>query len=396
MGRKRLLEEEQLIDLVRYVRSGIPWNVIVDEMNQKWDENWTYFQIYQSYRLHGQSVMHPVDEVSIAHIKEAHRIKKSSSKIQRENRAIINQLVKEEDIVDHIKIAVDSLNRRPSTRNPYKFRKDSKKKSMTLELLLSDIHYGKRTDTFNLVKCRERLQHVVAVLIREVKDQSKSFNVDRVIVALLGDIIESSTMHGIESAKSCEFGNAQQVQEAIVSLFEDVLEPLAELKIPIDVPSVTGNHDRTEVKRTYHNPGEENLTWIIYNSLAFLCKRAGWDHVKFNIAKGPYLVEHIYKDAVLYEHFDNVKANSRPAMEAHMMKRQKQVGTVLKFMRGGHWHESTMYGRGTIIVNGSVPGQDSFADVLGFDSEASQTINLYIENETRPTSFYKSFPVHLK
>ena len=123
--------------------------------------------------------------------------------------------------------------------------------------------------------------------------------------------------------------------------------------------------------------------------------QAGYKNVTFDIPKGPYALVNIYGNTALYEHYDNSKGNTRNALEALMMKRQKQAKEVISFMRGGHYHESTMFGRGTIIVNGSVPGQDSYANVLGFDSEATQTINFYVETTRRPTCFYASFPVYL-
>ena len=199
----------------------------------------------------------------------------------------------------------------------------------------------------------------------------------------------------MESAKGSEFGNSRQVQEAIISIFEDIIVPIASLGVKVHVPSVTGNHDRTEHSKTYHNPGEENLTYIIYKTVEYLTKQAGFKNVTFDIPKGPYATVDIYGNIALYEHYDNSKGNTRNALEALMMKRQMQVKDVISFMRGGHFHEATMYGRGKIIVNGSVPGQDSYANVLGFDSEATQTINYYVETKTRPTSFFSTFPVYL-
>lgn len=277
-----------------------------------------------------------------------------------------------------------------------KFVADKKKRNMTMEAMLSDIHYGKKSKTFNLEICRKRMNNFTEIFLREVEDNKKLFNVEKVILALLGDIIESFTMHGIESALSSEFGNSKQVQSSIESLFKDVILPIAQTGIPIEVPCVTGNHDRTEHGRTFNDPGLNNLTWIIYNSLKLLCEASGLKNVKFHIPTESYIVLPIYDNHCLYEHGDNTKAPTKVAFEALMTARSKQVGKVLDFGRFGHWHEYACYDRGRIIVNESVCGQDSYAQVLGYNSTAGQTINYYIETEDRPNCFFKSFPVYLK
>lgn len=385
--------EIQIDDIILFHNQGFSWEEVAAKFNKKYNTEKSSNSVRHIYRAYKDLFNQSDKDVDVNTLKEVQRTKKNNSKTQKHNRIIIQQLLKEEEILEDIRDLVAELNKQPTIK--IKKLPSNKKKRMTIESLFSDIHFGKKTDTFDLKKCRERLRHYVSVKLREIFDRSKLFNVERLIVAFLGDLIESATMHGLESLKGCEFGNSKQVQEAIRSLFEDVLTPFAGLGIPIDVVCVTGNHDRTEAKRTYHNPGEENLTWIIYNTLEMLSEQAGWKHVKFQIARGPYATLDIYGKTCLYEHYDNAGSNTRKALEELMMKRQKQVGKVISFMRGGHYHEATVYGRGTIITNGSVCGQDSFADVLGFDTEAVQIINFYIETKTRPTPFYSSFPVFL-
>ena len=60
------------------------------------------------------------------------------------------------------------------------------------------------------------------------------------------------------------------------------------------------------------------------------------------------------------EHGDHIKGGmTRKACESHLAKRSTQINQLIDYMRVGHFHEITMYGRGKIIVNGSFPGQDS-------------------------------------
>ena len=291
--------------------------------------------------------------------------------------------------------AIKGLDLKPVKINKPSEHKESKS-NMTVELLISDVHYGKKSKTFNLEVCRRRLQELTSVVLREIEDHKRIFNVERMILALLGDILESYTMHGIESTLSCEFGNSKQIQSAIESLFKDIIYPIAKTGIKIDIPCVTGNHDRTEHSRTYNDPGLNNLTWVIYNSLKLLCEASSIDNVTFYIPTESYIVLPIYKNHCLYEHGDNAKANTKNAFEALVTARSKQVGKVIDFARFGHYHQNDCYDRGRIIVNESVCGQDSYANVLGHSSTAGQVMNFYIETDERPTCFYKSFPIYLK
>lgn len=202
-------------------------------------------------------------------------------------------------------------------------------------------------------------------------------------------------MHGEESMRSSEFGNARQIQESIDSLFNDIILPVAKTGKNIVIPAVTGNHDRTDKNRTYNDPGENNVTWIIYKALEMYCKLAGLSNVKFNIPKDSYTIVNIYGSNVLYEHGDNVKNLNKQTIYSWMEKRGRQLKKQVHMIRMGHYHEYLMYDRGRVIVNESVCGEDSYAKVNGYATTAGQTINFYVNTTKRPTSFYYSFPVFL-
>ncbi|WP_457849420.1 hypothetical protein, partial [Staphylococcus aureus] len=74
--------------------------------------------------------------------------------------------------------------------------------------------------------------------MREIDRKRAHYSVDRLILALLGDLIENAIMHGRESLASCEFDNPEQVRWAIELLYQEVLVPLAETGIPIDIVAI--------------------------------------------------------------------------------------------------------------------------------------------------------------
>ena len=333
------------------------------------------------------------------HLKARERQRRANAISSKENKTLISEAIKREDIQDSIRAAAAVLNAKPYVK-PKAAKHDKKKSDMTLELLISDVHFGKLTDTFNHEVLKRRIAQIAKTTVAEIRRNQLTYNVERIVLAFIGDIIESATMHGVESQRGCEFGNSRQVQEALTILFRDLVVPIAETGVKVDCVGVTGNHDRTEMNRTFHHPGEENLTWIIYKTMEEFCKIKKLDNVSWSIPRDSYCVQDIYGESVLYEHYDNAGNGDRRALENLMAKRVRQTNQPLHFMRGGHFHEPAEFGIGKIVVNGSVPGNDSYSKVLGFDCEPSQTLNSYIKRDRsdkikRVSSFYKRMLIQL-
>lgn len=364
-----------------------------------WEELASYFPSFTPnalrktfYRYDGiEQASDPVVES----LKKENSAKKTKSLVLKQNQHIVSYLEKRQDLLSEIK---DLINNTKFTKPVIiKPKVDKKKRNMTMEIMLTDLHYGKKSKTFNSKVAEQRMNKFGNVVLSEINRYSGLYNVEKIITFLGGDIIENSDFHGMESRRASEFGNSEQVVSAVKSLFNDYFVPVASTGIAMVVVATTGNHDRLGAESTYQDPGKENLTWIIYKMLEDMCKLAGFKNIQFIIPDGVFHVMDVYGSPVLYEHGDHIKGGvSRKACEAHLSKRSKQVGKLIRFLRMGHFHEKTMFGRGRVIVNASLAGQDGYSEINGYDSEASQTINYYIETENRPDPFYHSFPVCLE
>lgn len=375
-------------------QKGHQWSEIATKYNKNFRSDQSENALRFAYARHKELEEAGLPEVDVALLRQARRSSKTSSKNQRQLNIALEAIELQDDILGEIKKLINDK-QFTNVRVKRATKKTPTHTPMVIEVLLSDLHYGKKTDKFNSKIARLRMrEYRMAVVFQALLHQSQGYDVTSIDVALLGDIIESSTMHGAESLKSSEFGNSEQVVLAIKSLFEDFFVPLAELGIFINVNCVTGNHERTEHTKTYVKPGKEYLSWIIYNTLEMLCSQAKLP-VKFNIAEGPTLLHRIFDDNVLYEHFDLTKGCTKVALSAMLSKRQTQLGKIISFYRGGHYHEYTMFNRGQIIVNGCLPGADEYSDSFGYNTEAVQVINFYCQNSTRPNSYYYTFPVFL-
>lgn len=388
---ERITEEEIVFVANLKENTDDTWEEITEKFNKKFKKNKGFDGVKKIYYRYGDFQNEP--NFHIKSLKDLSRRKKANSVTAKENRVILEYLEAREDILDAIKTAVKAVGKQKI--KPLKFTPQKNKENMTLELMFSDVHYGKQTKKVDVKEIRRRVQKMTRVVVDEIRRESKNYNVHRIVISMIGDLIENADFHGKESQKSSEFGTSRQVFEAIQSIFLDVIVPIAQTGLQVDVPAVTGNHDRYDEHKTYNNPGEENLTFIIYKTLEMMSNQAGFKNVKFDIVDGSYAHTEIYGNTLVIEHGDECKNLNRDTLNNCLSKRQTQIGKIVSFYRLGHWHEVTSYGQGKIIVNGSVPGQDSFAEIKGFSSEAVQVLNYYVETKNRPTCFFRSFPIYL-
>lgn len=396
----------ELLQKIKELRNQrFTFDEIADKLNQEnySHTDFTASMINNAYNRYVKSYIDDEEEM-MKQLSKSARSSKTSQVLRKQQKILLTNRMSFEDMEIALKELVKEI--KPSKVNlNKKKKKDRSKRDMTIELNLSDIHYGKKVEVVNdngdrVTLCdkdiiRKRIDQFMDVFEEDLKMQQKTFNVEKIVVNLIGDIIESFTMHNLESAISCEFGNSRQIVEAISSLHNQVISRIAKLNIPVLVNCVTGNHDRTEISKTYNNSGENNVSFQIYKVLEMMCENLNLKHVKFCIPVKNYLIFDIYGSNCLVEHGDQLKNKNQQTIENLVSKRANQNRCHITFSRWGHFHEYTVFGRGNHIINGSVPGQDSYAEVLGFDSQACQVINYYIKTKNRPTPFYKSFPVYL-
>lgn len=402
-----MLPEKMSDAEIAYVSSlkeeaGLDWSDITERFNKKFKKDRTLDSVKKSYHRNRDRLDSPNEYVRV--LKDVARTKRANSLNSKDLKKLVEEWENREDILDAIKGSAKDLNKLIKTKNVKlpKFKRG--KKGMTLELLISDVHVGKLTKTFNNEVLKRRLKQLSDTTIKEMQRSAEYYKIDKIILAFIGDMIESATMHGTESSKGCEFGNSRQVQECLTLMFHLVLAPIAraaaQLGAAVECVGITGNHDRTEEHRTYNNPGEENVTYIIYKTMEEFTRLSNLKNVTWAIPAEPYHLTEVYGEGLLYEHYDNAKGNTRVALESLLSKRVNQLKKPIRFMRGGHYHSPTEFDIGKIVTNGNVPGNDGYSTVLGFDCEPCQTLNFYIEREKsdsikRETSFYKRFIIQL-
>lgn len=384
---------DKKIKLLKSLReeTDLDWKEITEEMNEQFGENKTLNSIRKAYKRYEDSEVS--EDTLIKNIKTAFTAKKTASKLRKENKTIVESLIGFDDVIS----AIDSLKKVKlinfKANKPIK--KSKKKKGMIMEALLSDLHYGLKTKSFDSSVLRSRLKKYVGAFIASKNREEKSHNIEMFRLLLNGDIIQSTSFHGAKSEAACDITNAEQLAVAIESLFFDVVLPLAKEGYPVEIIGMSGNHDRFLPDKFTIDPGKHYFTWTIYKALENLCKAAGIKNVKFIIPEKAYHVYDCFGSKFLVEHGDLVKKGSPETLEKQLMKRSAQVGEILKGIRIGHFHNDFVGNVGRYIVNGSPVSDDHYGDCLGYVSRPSQLINYYVETDKRDTSYYQSFVVNL-
>ena len=128
-------------------------------------------------------------EVPVDALKAQRRSQVNALKKNRQNRELLDNANLLDDILLEIK---KTLNQAPLEIKKYNVRKNKKGKPMTCEALLGDLQIGKITPDFNVEIAKKRLDRYGKSLIFKLDQHMKNgYTVDRIVLALLGDIIES-------------------------------------------------------------------------------------------------------------------------------------------------------------------------------------------------------------
>jgi len=256
----------------------------------------------------------------------------------------------------------------------------------TLEVLLSDWQVAKLSRYYNSDIAKQAMKLYGEGILQAIEERKNKFKVERIVFAMLGDLCEDNEKHGIQSAISTDSGLAEQVHDSIEHIWKSVLSPLAELKIPMDVICVVGNHGSSTRKGmgTYKE-GRYSFDFIVHKTLESFCRISGYDHITFDIPEGIFGHLEIYGKLVIYEHGYNNPLTEK-GMVDQMRKRGAQLQIHPTYWRQADKHHHICYGQGEQVCNSAFFGVDQegleYSAILGFNSIPSQTIMFHTNDNT--------------
>lgn len=307
-------------------------------------------------------------------LRSAQRTNNQLRKVQRE--VFDSSEGETQSIEDIVLKAVRTLNSKAPVKYDYKPATDAT--PSTLEVLLSDLQIGKVSRYYNTEVAKKALKLYGEGILAAIEERKGKYQVERIVFAMLGDLAEDNTKHGVGSAISTDTGLSEQLHDAIEGIWTHVLQPMALLEIPMDVICIVGNHaSSTHKGMGTFKEGRYSYDFVIHKTLQSFCRIAGYNHVTFNIPDGTFGMMTIYGKHAIYEHGYHSPCTEK-GMVDQMRKRGAQLQVHPTYWRQGDRHHSTVFGQGEQVLNAAFFGVDTegleYSGVLGFNSIPSQTI----------------------
>lgn len=300
---------------------------------------------------------------------DVYRLNLHKKSVKKQNQKLIEDM----DFLDHIAKFADQVFEGKVKPVKIPLKKEIKR---THTLMLSDLHIGadisgEETGTgisFGRVEESRRLAAVIKQAI-EYKPQYRKET--KLVVALLGDIIENS-MHDARTGDEISI----QVCRAIHLLLQ-AIQHLASHYPEVQVECATGNHDRITSRhhgRAVHGKYDSYST-IIYFALKAALKNQ--KNVVVNIPKSPMSSYMVYGQRIGYTHSDTVLKTGGIYSTVNVKGLENQINKLNAALHNDEEYAAMLYGHTHIghlihlsngcalLGNGALPPPDPFAASIG-------------------------------
>lgn len=337
------------------------------------------------------------EEHAVRNLQQKHRAAKTARLLRKDLKTALEFANHLEDVLAEVKTKFKA---NKVSVNTIKFNKKKKGTPMICEALISDIQMGKVTPDFNTDIAIKRLKkHGESLLFKIKQHADNGYKFEKIILAFLGDIIESSDKASKKGTPlSVDSYTTEQIVTSTKYIFKYIIAPLAELGIPVEVVGVPGNHDNRNNGMPMDKAGVISDTWLIYNFLEMLSE--GYKNVKFNITKGFYATAEVFGNGIVYEHGYGIPV-TEAAMLNRLNQRIRQEKQHITYFRMGDKHNISRFNEDQLVVNGAYFGLASddkgedYSSASGFEARAGQIAFFHVPRKDNRLPCYDSFIIQL-
>lgn len=387
--------QEVITEMKSLIASGFDSKTVAEELTASTGTKFTASAVRNAIIYYKSDAEHEDDSI-VRNLIEKRRSQNLTRNVRRDLNKVLDVRLQAEDILASVKESASVI----AKAKPVKVIPAAKAKGihMTAELLFSDLQIGKLMPNYNTEIAKKRIKAYTEAALFKIKQHQKSgYIFDKIILAILGDIVESDKKHP-NSARSCDSGTAEQLANAQQAIFLDVIEPLARLGIPMDVVMVTGNHDHDSRGLNMFEPGKNHLSWPLFHALKDFTHYRGYSHVNCFIPVGCFHIHQIYNHNVLYEHGVGTSP-SEAGLKQRRQQRSQQTRKMITYFRMGDRHSISRFNEDTLVVNGAFFGSDTegteYSGISGYNSDAGQIMFFHIPREDQRLPIYDSFVIQL-
>lgn len=240
----------------------------------------------------------------------------------------------------------------------FKIKQQKGKKEETAVLEISDVHLGKKTETYNLEQFVKRMNTLLASVSEVTELVRRNCNVKKLHIFLLGDILDGEEIFPNHQV-SLEHHLFHQLIYA-EKHFSSFITSLLEIFEEIEVDCVYGNHGR---KSKSASP-KTNFDLIFYKMLEVRFEQI--KRVNFNISEDFYNYAEVAGKRFLLVHGHQFVMTSGTPWYSILRAVANWSGSLPKqfdYMTCGHFHITGMIPWNTkrVILNGTFSSSDDFS-----------------------------------
>ena len=236
---------------------------------------------------------------------------------------------------------------------------------------------GYKGNYYNYEIAKKRLSK----LLEEIKKTCKLYNINYVVIANCGDIIEHVSMRNTNQAFECEFNLGQQISHAIKLLFSFIKE-IADMGNKVEYYSCTSNHARLNGMKEMNIEGDD-ADVIIRDSLESLFELYGNNNIHINKTDYKDGTSEFELNGMVFKvmHGDNRPMNDKKLFDGETSSHNTEYKAILR----GHFHNfnvTSQNSNGYVITSSCLFGYNSYSmKKMLCNTYASQTLIVVNEND---------------
>jgi len=262
---------------------------------------------------------------------------------------------------------------------------------IVLRILISDVHFGKITSSFNLEVCKRRLEYYKRKVIENYFFLLNKYEITKVEFVILGDIIDGNHIYPTHPHNVEVVLFEQVFKRGLVEIFAEFIKELHCLNKNLVVVCNPGNHGRS----TKYDPHSNNADMYFFFCLKYYF--SNYMDIKFHIPETVHSEEKLflspYSDS-LNSHGHITKGGKDGALVKSIIDRVKEwklggrFGNF-KFYNCGHYHSNFIFPSNfgiTVVSNGTFVSDDTHS-IVNFGSDGSGIQYIYGINELGKMEF---------
>jgi len=240
-------------------------------------------------------------------------------------------------------------------------------------LVLSDIHFGKRTETFNYHVMGERFTKLNYSVHRIVNLLRRGYKINKLNIFLIGDVVDGDMIYPGQ-AHGIEMPVIDQIYQLGIPMLRDFLLTMMKLFKKVEVHCIYGNHGRVNK----YASRKTNFDYVLYKHLEAHFRN--YKQIKFNVYDDWKAVVPVQGHNFLLTHGDAVSGGSTGlplvGLIAALMRWATTIPEKFRYLVVGHFHTANIIHWTkdlTLITNGTFTSSDDFAmRVLKIESNPAQ------------------------